>query len=235
MNLLALVQEFTARMGLPRPAQVAGSTDPQVQQILALLNETLEDIVDKGWSALTQESTFSTVDGEDQGAITSLAPNGFKWILQETIFNRTLRLPLFGPIAASKWQALKALPNAGPFYKYRIVRDRLLFNPAGIAGHDCAFEYASSYCVLADDGTTYKPYPTADSDTFLFPDTVILAGLRWKRKYEKGLEYAEDFRRFEELIANAKSRDGGKPALSMDGEGCGFAPGIFVPSGNWNV
>lgn len=235
MNLLELIQEFTTRTGIPKPTYVVGNTDPQVLQLLSLLNEVIEELMEKDWTALTQEATFVTTAAEDQGAVATLAPNGFKWVLQETIFNRTLRLPIFGPIVAAKWQALKTLPNAGPFYKYRIVRGRLLFNPPAAAGHTCAFEYASKYCILTVDGTTYKGYPTADTDNFLLDDTLFLAGLRWKWKYEKGLDYAEEFRRYEELVNNAKGRDGTKPALSMDGGSDQFKPGIFVPSGNWSL
>lgn len=235
MNLLTLIQEFTTRTGLPKPSFVIGNTDPQVLQLLSLLNEVIEELMEKDWTALTQEATFTTIAAEDQGAIATLAPNGFKWVLQDTIYNRTLRLPIFGPLGAAQWQAAKALPSAGPFNEYRIVRKRLLFDPPATAGHTCAFEYASKYCILADDTTTYKEYPTADTDTFLLDDTLFLAGLRWKWKYEKGLDYAEEFRRYEELVNNTKGRDGTKPLLALDGSSRLPAPGIFVPFGSWNL
>ncbi len=236
MNVLTLVQKFCARTGIPSPSQAIGSTDPQVVQLCGLLEEVIEDLTSRAtWSALVQEALFTTANGEDQGLITTLAPNGFKWVIEDTIYNRTLRLPVYGPITAGKWQALKSLPNSGPFYKYRIVRGRLLMNPPAAAGHQCAFEYASKYCVTSADGLTYKDYPTTDTDVFLCEDTLLLAGLRWKWKYEKGLEYAEDFRRFEEMVNNSKSRDGTKPELSMDGAVTTAQPGVFVPSGNWNL
>jgi len=236
MNFLDLVNTLRARTGMPQLSAVAANTEPQAVQLLSLVGEVLEDLTQAWtWSELIRESVFTTVDGEDQGAMTTLAPYGFKWVLNATIMNRTLRLPLYGPISPPKWQALKALPNAGPFYKYRIVRGNLLFNPAGVADQTCAFEYASSYAVLGIDGTTYKAYPTADTDTFVLDDVLILAGLRWKWKYEKGLDYAEDFRRYEEMINNAKGRDGTKAVLDLSGGAHQFQPGIFVPSGNWNI
>ena len=235
MNLLALLQEFTTRTGIPKPTYAVGNTDPQVLQLLALLNEVIEELMERDWTVLTQEATFTTTAAEDQGAVAALALNGFKWVLEDTIYNRTLRLPVFGPIVAAKWQALKTLPNAGPFYKYRIVRGRLLFNPPAAAGQTCAFEYASKYCILGADGTTYREFPAADDDTFLLPHQLFLLGLRWKWKYEKGLDYAEEFRRYETAVNNAAGRDGTNPTLAMDGSSDGFKPGIFVPSGNWNL
>lgn len=235
MTLLELVQAFTKRTGLPSPVAVVSSADDQIRQVAGLIDEVLEYLVDRhyDWNPVVLEATFTSVAAEDQGAIATIAPSGYKHILNETIFDRTRQLPFYGPLSASQWQQAKALPTSGPFYKYRIVRGRLLLNPAPPAGHDCAFEYASSHAVLAADGTTTKQYPTADDDTFLLPDTCLLAGLRWKWKCEKGLEYAEDFRRFEELLNNAIGRDGSKPRLSMSGECETAKPGIFVSPGSW--
>lgn len=236
MSLLTVVQTFCLRTGLPSPNAVISSGDNQLLQLAALANEVVEDLCDRWtWQNLTREATFTTVLGEDQGAITTIAPSGFLRILQETIFNRTLRLPLFGPLWAQDWQALKALPTTGPFYKYRIRGNRLLFMPPGVAGHTCAFEYATSWAILATDGTTYKSAFTDDADTFILDERLLLAGLRWKWKAEKGLEYAEDFRRYEQLANNASGRDGSKPRLNMAGGNQDYKPGIWVPSGNWNV
>lgn len=233
MTLLDLTKQFCSRTGVPVPSFVIGNNDPQIVQILGLMGEILEDLTNRTrWAASTLEAVFTTVATESQGLLTTLAPNGYKWVVKDTFFDRTLRRPLYGPVGAEDWQALKALPNAGPFYKYRIVGGKLLLNPVPPAGHVCAFEYASSYLVLAVNGTTYKSFPTADDDSFL-DDTLVLAGLRWKWKYEKGLDYAEDFRRFEELADNTKGREGSKPTVNMGGASHDVQPGIFVPSGNW--
>lgn len=235
MTILTVIQNFCVRTGLPKPAFVASSTDAQIIQLLALANEVCEDICERqNWQELTQEATFTTVASEDQGAITTIAPNGFLRILQETIFDRTLRLPLYGPLSADKWQAIKALPTTGPLYRYRIRGGQLLFSPAAAAGHLCAFEYISSWIVRSSGGTG-RPAFVSDSDTFLLDERLLLAGLRWKWKAEKGLDYAEEFHRYETMISNMAGVDGTKPRISMDG-GCQTAcPGIFISPGNWNL
>lgn len=236
MSMLTLVQSFCQRTGLAVPSFVAASTDAQVIQVLGLLNEVLEDVVDRWtWETLTTEATFVTTATEDQGAITDIAPFGYLGIVNDTIFNRTLRLPVYGPISPEKWQALKTLPNSGPFYKYRLRNGRLLFNPVAAAGHTCAFEYKSSSAVLAADGVTYRSSFTADTDTSVLDERLLRAGLRWKWRSEKGLDYAEEFRRYEELGTNACGRDGTKATLSQSGGSHEFLPGIFVPAGNWMV
>jgi len=235
-TLLELVNKVNSRQGLPQVTQVLSSQDSQVLQLAALLNEELEEITDiYAWSDLKQEAVFTSVATESQGAITTIAPNGFLWIIKDTIYNRTRRLPIFGPMTARNWQFLKALPTTGPFDKYYIRGGQLLVNPTMTAGHVCAFEYASSQAVLAVDGITKKSAFTADDDSCLLPEKVILAGLRWRWKREKGLDYEEDYVRWQAFAANAASRDATKPTLDMGGGMAAWQPGIFVPAGNWNV
>jgi hypothetical protein len=209
------------------------STDSQIIQLRALLQEVLEDLVVMDWTVLMKESTFSTVAGEVQGSLASLAPFGFRSIVRDTIYNRTLRLPVYGPLAASKWQARKALPTTGPFYMYRIREGNVYFSPTPGAGNLCAFEYFSTFAVVPDGGLPTDTL-TADTDTFLLDSKLLLAGLRWKWKCEKGLDYAEDFARFQGLVQSILGQDGTKPTLSLDMDGTGgIMPGIFVSPGSW--
>ncbi len=234
-SMLTLIHTFCLRTGLPAPNIAAGSQDHQILQLVAILNEALEDIVDRwDWTDLQYEATFTTVAAEDQGAVAAIAPNGFLRIFNETIFNRTLRLPLFGPMRKEQWQALKALPTTGPFYKYRILRGRILFNPAGVAGQLCAFEYQSSWAVTAQGNTApNKSTFTADTDVCVFDDKVILAALQWKWLLRKGLDYAEEFRRYEMLGNNAAGRDTPHARVDLSGSSSQMIPGIWVTPGNW--
>ena len=236
MTILSVVQTFCQRTGLPVPATIASTLNSQVIQILALANEVVEDLVDRWtWTDLMQEAVFTTIPGDEQGALTALAPNGFLRISQETIYNRTLRLPLFGPLTQAQWQNYKALPTTGPYYTYRIRQGKLYFNPDAIAGHICAFEYATSLAVLDENGLVFKPAFSKDGDTFLLSEVILQAGLRWKWKSEKGLDYSEEIRRYEELANNASGRDGTKPRLNMGESLESFRPGIWVPAGNWGL
>lgn len=236
MTLLELIQKFTVRSGISKPSFIIGNPDPQVLQLQGLVEECLEELAQRTtWTGLNREAVFTTVAAENQGVITTLADKGFKWILNETIYNRTLKLPFFGPVGPSDWQTLQAIPASGPFHRYRIRQGSLLLEPNPAAGNTCTFEYASSFCVVNATGSTFKAYPTEDTDTFVLDDIVMLSGLRWKWKYEKGLDYAEDFNRFEEFVNNSAGRDGTKPTLSMNGASNTTQPGIFVPSGNWNL
>lgn len=235
-TLLSLTQDFCRRSGIPVPSSVIGSQDNQVQQIQAIGQKALEDMVKRyDWEQLTREALFTTVATESQGAITTLAPEGFDRILNETIFDRSLRLPIYGPLNASQWQALKALPTTGPLYQYRLRGGKLLFQPSPVeTGHICAFEYISNWIVYDPGLDVYKSQWTLDTDEIVLDDTIYTAGLTWNWKEEKGIDYAEDFRRYEELCQISKSGDGTKPRVNLANPSQTIYPGIWVPAGSWN-
>lgn len=238
MTLLQIIQEFCARTGLTQPTVVMSARDDTLTQLVGLANEIMEDLVRRHqWEALVREVVFTSLAGGDQGDIRVLADPGFLKVMNDTIYDRTRRLPVFGPRNAQEWQAIKALPMSGPFYQYRLRGDRLLFIPDMVAGHTMAFEYMSEACVIDSTGPTpvYKKYFTKDTDTFALNDTLLLKGLRWRWKSEKGLPYAEEFRAYEAAVAEAAGADGTKTALSMSEPYPAVRPGIFVPAGNWGI
>lgn len=237
MSLLTIVQRFCERSNLPSPATVYGSTDPQITQIKALLEEVGIDANSRAtWEATTFQTTHTTTAAEDQGAMTTIAGAGWEYVKNFTIWDRSTRLPVLGPLTGIEWQTLKALFVNGPRFQFRILNGHLLVNPVPPAGDTWAFEYGSKYWIVAVDGTTYKEYFTADTDTPIIPESLLLMGLRAWWKKEKGLEYAEDMRMYETQFKDASNRDGGKPALHMDDSSFGGPkPGIWVPEWSWNV
>jgi hypothetical protein len=237
MTMLTTVQNFCRRTGLSVPTTVFGTSDSQVRQIYSLLEEEGNDLASRGsWQGLTFEAAHTTLAAEDQGALTSIATNGFRYMKNGTIWDRTTRLPVCGPLDSQDWQTLKAWAVTGPRYQYRIRGGKFLVNPNPTAGDSWYFEYVSQNWILGADGTTYKQYFTLDTDTILLPETLVLMGLRWRWKKEKGLDYAEDFRTYESQVKDALGRDGSKPVLHMDMcSTAGPRPGIFVPVGSWNL
>lgn len=235
MSLLTVVQAFCERTGLPSPSTVIGSNDALYKRIRAILEEEGEALSRRGdWEALTFEASHTTLAQEDQGAVTSIATNGFRYIKDDTMWDRTDKLPV-PKIHSTLWQRFKATVNASPRYQYRIRGGKLLMTPTPDASHSLYFEYISKNWILGADGTTYKSAFTLDTDTFLLPEELVKMGLRWRWKKEKGLEYAEDFRDYEMQIADALGRDGGKSVICMDGSYRSARPGVIVPEYSWNV
>lgn len=229
MSLLTMVQRVCGRRGLPVPTAVYSSVDPIIVQMLALANEEAQDLANRyPWQALQTESTFTTVATESQGAITTLAGAGFKYVLNDTMWNRDLRRPVFGPLVPYQWQQLKAQQITGPWNQFRIRNGNVLFIPAPAAGQTIALEWVTKYWM----GGTSDVW-TADTDTAYLDEDIMALGLMWRWNQMKGLEYAEDQEKYEKRVADAMARDAGKPVLNMNGGNIGYPAGVFVPNGGW--
>ena len=236
MSLLSMVTQVCRRIGITPPASVSGSSDPQILQLMALANEEGQDLSARyPWTVLQNESTFTTVAAETQGAITTLAGSDFRYILNDIMWNRSLLRPVFGPLTAQDWQALKARNVNGPWNQFRIRGTSVIFIPAPAAGQTIAFEWISrNWVSLASSGTSATW--VADADTGLLDEEIMTQGIIWRWKEYKGLGYAEDYAKYERLVNDQMARDGGKSRLNLaGGMAGGYPPSILVSAGSWNV
>lgn len=225
MTVLDIVRAVCGEVGIPQPTSMVSSSDLQVIQLMNLLNTEGSELAARsasGWQALVQEKTFTTVATEDQGLLVGgtilQTTDNYRHILNETIWNRSKRIPLFGPRAPRVWQGFKALTFAGPFGEYRIRGGHLLILPTPAAGDTLAFEFVTRNWLVSSDGTTYRDRIADDADAPLLDTEVIQAGLRWRWKRAKGLDFAEEFSGYEARVIDALARDGTKARLSLGGD-----------------
>lgn len=235
MSMLTLIKSFCKRTNISVPSTVLGTTDTQVLQVLALLEEEGDDLAQRGdWQVLTYEATHTTVATESQGDIDSIATNGFDRFKSNTFWDRDLRLPVY-VINDTDWQQVKAIAVTGPRYQARLRGNTLIANPVPVAGNTWAFEYISKNWISNAAGDTYYAEFAADTDLILLPEKIVKMGLRWRWKKEKGLDYDEDFRTYEMMISKALGSDGLKRNLNMADGPLTPQPKIYVPEGNWSL
>lgn len=233
MSMLTVVNDAQRRLNLAVSSSVAGSSDETAVQMLALLNQAGEEMAEAyPWQVLVKEATFTTVATESQGAMSTIAP-GFFYILNNTIWNRSLRRPVFGALSPNEWQLLKASSVTGPFQQYRIRGDTLRFIPAPPADQTCAFEYVSKNWCTTADGNTEKSAFTIDTDVSLLDERLLTLSLVWRFKQAKGLDFTAELTMYEARLGNEMARDGGKPVLDLNGKAQILMPGVMIPQGNW--
>lgn len=237
MTMLSIIRTACQRIGIAAPSAVASSTDAQVVQLLALLNEEGEELstgtsvgLSYDWQALQTEASFTTVATESQGAITTIAP-GFKYIIDGTIWDRTRRLPAYGSLDPQTWQNYKSWGVTNPFPKYRVRGGLLLLMPVPAAGDSYYFEFQSANWCTSSGGTGQIAF-AADADVGLLDEQLMTAGLIWRWKQVKGFDYAEDFRKYETRVVNAIARDKESAVLDM-GRKEDARTGIVVNIGSW--
>ena len=110
MSLLTIVRNFCNRVNLPSPATVYGSTDSQIVQLRAILEEEGNDLSSRySWQGITFEASHTSLAAEDQGAIATIASNGFRYIKNGTFWDRTDQIRILGPLDDKEWQQAKAM------------------------------------------------------------------------------------------------------------------------------
>lgn len=234
LTCLQIIQTACKRLGLNPPSSAVQSTDNAVLQLVALLEEEGQEASTRyPWQALQKEATFTTVAAMNQGAMSTLAP-GWDYIVNDTIWNRSLRRPVYGPRTEQEWQEAVAMQLNGPFNMFRVQNDTLKFYPNPTAGQTCAFEYVTSNWINVSGGGT-SPIWTSDLDTPAIDDQLITLGLIWRWRQAKGLDFTADFQKYEKRFTDAASRDGSKPSLSLDGGTYDIQPVVLVPRGNYTV
>lgn len=233
LTCLQIIQTVCKRIGILAPNIAVASTDPQIQQIVAICEEEGQELAARyGWEALQNQATFNTVAAMVQTTLSAVAP-GLNYIVNDTIWNRTLRRPVYGPKTQAEWQESIANNINGPFNAFRIIQDAINFYPNPVAGQLCAFEYISRNWI--NTGVTTSATWLLDTDTPKLDDQIITLGTVWRWKQAKGLDYAEDFAKYERRIMDAMGRDAGKPILNTAGASWEIQPAILVPRGSFGV
>ena len=114
MTCLQIIQAACRRIGILAPNVAVGSYDQQIIQLLALCEEEGQELADRyPWQGLQNEVLFVTVAAQVQTTLSATAP-GFNYIVNDTIWNRTLRRPVYGPNSEQDWQARSVITWGWP-------------------------------------------------------------------------------------------------------------------------
>ena len=283
-TMLTLVQQTTAELNLAVPTYVAGNTNQDVQQVLALMNRAGYDLVKEyDWQALEKEYRFYTQfvnttgssttngylitnvqnfvaqDGTDidsnymvtgnsfpqdtyvvsidkvaktvtvnqkcSGNQTDASvlfsktkytlPPDFETITDRTQWDKSKHWEMLGPEDAQQWQWLKSgYISTGPRIRWRILGDQFQTWPPMNTQEYLGFEYRSKGWVESATGAVKNSF-TADSDTTLFDDTVMVLATKLKYFQIKGFDTTSLLQDYQRYLSVAKANDKGSPNLSF--------------------
>ncbi len=237
LNALQIVQEACGRTGLPVPSVLVSSQDPNVLQLKTLFNELMQETIKRyRFQVCMLNPSWLSVAANVQGTIQSLWGVEPECIVNATMWDFTLRRPIFGPLNDTNYQIIQALIPTGPIFQYRIQDNNLVIYPVPPAGNTHSVVLRSkNWLALAGNPANLGYFIQNDTDIPLIDDTTIIMGLKFRYKKEKGLPYAEDYESWMDMINNIAVKDGSKSLLYLDKASQELVPGIFVPSGNWSL
>ncbi len=223
MTFLSIVQSASTKIGVPKPVTVIDNSDPQVETLLTFANEEGEELTRAGlWEALIKETTFTAVAASEQ---TGALPSDIAAFVNDSIYNRSSRRKVFGPISAQQWQREQATAIASGIHDFFRVRNgEILMTPDPAGGDTRAIEYLSTVWVDTDgDDVGDAAVWAADDDTSLLEERLISLGIVWRFLQKSGLPFDVPYKIYRTEVDKALGRKGGDPPLNLDGGG-----GIFL-------
>lgn len=217
MSLLTIVNDALQLTQNPQGTIAFSSSDLLTQQFVGFVKEEGIELSRKAdWSIL---KVNSTIIGDGSNTLWSIPADFDRMVSGDALWsNKYPTYPLSGPTSDTDFLAFKVSPviQVRPFW--RRMGNFFEIWPALVAGEIVTFQYRTANWILDKDGVTSKQVFANDLDTSRLPEWVVTLGVRWRFKSSKGLEYAEDFRSYENAKAVAIASDkGGAKILSWRG------------------
>jgi len=163
-------------------------------------------------------------------------PGGYDRMISDTNWDRTDHWRNLGTKSSQDWQFLQGgIISIGPRERYRIYNNKFRIFQALTTVYNFSFEYVSNWwvCATGSDQGTKSAY-TADTDTCVFPDDLMLAGLKFYFLKAKKLDYAVELGEFMRSLSYCKAQDVPVSAMSLAPVGMNQLVGPWsVQDGNW--
>ena len=142
-------------------------------------------------------------------------PSDYDQMIDKTQFDKSKRWSMLGPETAQQWQFLKSsYISTGPRLRFRIMGGYFQIWPFVSTSEYIGFEYFSKYWA-SDVSSNGKGSFTVDTDTCIYPDRLMVAGLKLKYFEVKGFDTTAFARVYQGELDRAKTADGGSATLSM--------------------
>jgi len=149
------------------------------------------------------------------GKVNYAMPSDYQRMVNKTQYNKSNRWSVIGPKDAQEWQWLKAsYVTTGPRMRYRIQGNKFAVWPMPTSNVILGFEYQSGSWVVGADGTPKTRF-SADTDTSIFPDRLLVLGTKLKYFQIKGFDTAALQADFAREVSKFKAQDAGADTLSL--------------------
>lgn len=198
MTLLSAINEVCDVVSLDRFSSVYGSNDSNAQTMVALAQEAGDEIARRGdWQQMIGQF------------VTILSPSALPDDYQRLSPGGAVRGAdgeFFRPITnASQWAVIVGIPSVQRYFFIR--NNQIMFSPVA-AGPGTTLDYISRNWVLHDPGGPGAAL-TADDDKTLFAERLLVKGILWRWKRQKGLPYEDELAEFEADLLQEINADRG--------------------------
>jgi len=180
-------------------------------------NATFIESVDSSTQVTTsQYSTSDVTDGTVYFQKVKYAlPSDYDAIVPRTMWDKSKHWEMLGPENAQQWEwLLSGYISTGPRIRWRLYGDYFQIWPGLSTAEYLGFEYRSKGWALSASGDVKNSF-TADSDTCIFPDRVMVLSTKLKYFQAKGFDTTALYRDYLTELETSMAQDTSAANLSF--------------------
>lgn len=142
-------------------------------------------------------------------------PSDYDHLISRTDWDKSKHWEMLGPETPQQWQWLKSgYISTGPRIRFRLLGNYFQVWPPLSSNEYLGFEYVSKNWALDSSGTPKASF-TADDDTTVYRDRLLVLGTKLKYFELKGFDTTALYRDYQMALDVAKAQDQDAPTLSM--------------------
>ena len=142
-------------------------------------------------------------------------PSDYQSTVNRTHWDKSKRWEMLGPESPQQWEwLLSGYISTGPRIRWRLLGKYFQIWPGMNAGELLGFEYRSKAWAEAADGTPKNSF-TADTDTCIYPDRLMVLGTKLKYFEAKGFDTTALYRDYLMEFETAVGQDTAAANLSF--------------------
>jgi len=203
-----LLNNIPSTAGLDNTYSIVGTSIPQdsyVDEVLTSASLTSSQLASA--TSIAGSVTFSKT-------IYPL-PSDYETITDNTHWDKTKHWQMLGPVDAQQWQWLKSgYISTGPRVRWRILGNTFQIWPPYNTQEYLGFEYRSKGWVRSAANVVKNSF-TADTDTSVLDDTIIVLATKLKYFQIKSFDTTALQQDYQRYLSVAKANDKGSATLSF--------------------
>ena len=142
-------------------------------------------------------------------------PSDYESLVPRTMWDKSKHWEMLGPEDAQQWEwLLSGYISTGPRIRWRLLGAYFQIWPGMSTAEYLGFEYRSKGWAAAADGTVKNSF-TADTDTCIYPDRLIVNATKLKYFEAKGFDTTAMMRNYLTELEAAKALDMSSANLSL--------------------
>jgi hypothetical protein len=203
-----LLSNIPSTAGLDNNYSIVGTSVPQDTYVENVINATSLNT--------SQLSSATSIGGSVTFSRTIYPlPPDYETITDNTSWDKTKHWVMLGPVDAQQWQWLKSgYISTGPRVRWRILGNKFEIWPPYNTQEYLGFEYRSKGFVRSATDEVKNSF-TADSDTTVFDDRIMVLFTKLKYFQIKSFDTTALYQDYMRYLSIAKANDKGSATLSF--------------------